>query len=524
MAVDQSLSALVLGMMFALQAHASLGRAATPLQPVPGSYLLSLDMRLDQERDLTIDDKPLSYWLDRLKDSNYSERKRAAQALIRIGPQAKDAVPDLIRMLRSEKDGVMQGLAAYALGAIGPAADDAVPTLADALGRATGGHMSPGHATARALVQIRERGALPILLPLLKHDREYVRRCAADAIVLAAPDDGPTLDAIVALLNNPDKGIHDTAVRVTRQLKPISKLAVPALIEGLRDESAYVRYDAATDLAAIGPDAEAAVPTLTELLRDEYVKVVAANAIWRIAADSEKVLPVLVEALNSQDKEQRRHAIYCLGLLGPRAKNALAALIDAVKDRDPVVRSRALEAIGKIGPEAEIAMADLEQVLSDGDAHSRILAAGAIWQISAKRESVFRVLVHSLRNGEPDSWLAAQYLGDMGPEARDAVPVLEDALRGNLIPSAYRDLVRVHAASALWRINGETTWALAVLIEYLDDPTREATYRAAVEALTEIGAQAKTALPHLQRGLQYPDSRTRELVAKAIKSINSEVR
>jgi HEAT repeat protein len=62
-------------------------------------------------------------------------QKQIAYTLGEIGPAAKDAVPQLIELLKSSKDpeGFLNVVAADALGKIGPAASNAVPALIVAL-------------------------------------------------------------------------------------------------------------------------------------------------------------------------------------------------------------------------------------------------------------------------------------------------------------------------------------------------------------------------------------------------------
>jgi HEAT repeat protein len=60
--------------------------------------------------------------------------------------------------------------------------------------------------------------------------------------------------------------------------------AVPTLAELLRDESHYVRHDAAFALGKFGPDAKSAVPALTAALKDKdsAVRTAAADALKKI--------------------------------------------------------------------------------------------------------------------------------------------------------------------------------------------------------------------------------------------------
>ena len=77
---------------------------------------------------------------DLANDNNYSDQHDALVALIRIGPRAKDALPELLKLIeRTEPECEDHGcvweerrrLSIKAVGAIGAAATDAVPYLTE---------------------------------------------------------------------------------------------------------------------------------------------------------------------------------------------------------------------------------------------------------------------------------------------------------------------------------------------------------------------------------------------------------
>ena len=109
-----------------------------------------------------------------------AERRRdAALALGAMGPDAKDAVPALIDVLKTDSDHGVRLFAAASLGAIGPDARDSVPALIDALKADSDIVVRRTAASALGAIGPDAKDAVPALLDVLKTDGdELVRYCA----------------------------------------------------------------------------------------------------------------------------------------------------------------------------------------------------------------------------------------------------------------------------------------------------------------------------------------------------------
>jgi hypothetical protein len=92
---------------------------------------------------------------------------------------------------------------------------------------------------------------------------------------------------------------------------------------------------------------------------------------------------------------------------------------------------------------------------------------------------------------------AAKALGDIGPAAKAAIPVL---LRSFAHTNAE---VRFRAVSAVLQIGGDPNILVPALKSVLKDPKREVRFNA-VGALRRLGARARPALPELMEALQDP--------------------
>ena len=84
---------------------------------------------------------------------------------------------------------------------------------------------------------------------------------------------------------------------------------------------------------------------------DEVVASKFGFAVYALAAigpDAEPALPALVEALKSRSAPMRLAAVYAIPTIAPGAPSARPALQSALRDRDPEVRAEAGRAIRRI--------------------------------------------------------------------------------------------------------------------------------------------------------------------------------
>lgn len=161
----------------------------------------------------------------------------------------------------------------------------------------------------------------------------------------------------------------------------------------------------------------------------------------------------LAEALKSPDFGTRYWALQELVRMGPRAKSAVTALAEAVEDPNPVISTNAAKALAAIGPDAKPAIPALVGVIKREQGKSNMngpsslswLAGKALTKIGlASIPELITLLAHKDRYVR---LTAADALGNMGPQARDAVPALTQALNDE------DELVRQWARVALDRID-----------------------------------------------------------------------
>ena len=316
-------------------------------------------------------------------------RAIAAGVLADIGPEAKGAVPDLIKALKSDDAEARQEVV-LALAAIGP---DAKPAVADLMTLLkTDGKVSRA-AAAVALSEIGAREAIPLLkqtvtdkkdpvLPLasarallkldggnadsvkvaasalvaaLSHEDSEVRIEAAQLLGSAGTLAAGSLPALIKATADQEVDVRLEALAAIAEMAPDSRTAVPKLIELLADPDLDIRGSAAYALGRIGPDAKSAVAPLQKLIssKDEYEQTIACYALCRIAATPEvtqKAIPLLVAALEDADSDLQVDAAIALGQIGAGSTEAKSALQKAAESKDEDLRKAASEALKKLAP------------------------------------------------------------------------------------------------------------------------------------------------------------------------------
>ena len=253
-----------------------------------------------------------------LKDEHPQVFAGAANAIHRIGPEAKEAVEPLVKLVKKD-DAFARRAGIYGLMGIGPEAKAAVPALIEALDHE---HFHTQYWACRALREIGPgaKAAVPVLVRLLKDDMASVRRHAAQALGGIGPE--------------------------------IGEEAIASLTAALKDPTEPVREDAAIALGKIGPPAKAAAPALEKALAKGPLAARApgARSLWLITGRPDPAVGVLVEELG--DFNWGYDAAQALGEIGPPAASAVPALRKLIES-DQVqedVRRAAADAIKRIDP------------------------------------------------------------------------------------------------------------------------------------------------------------------------------
>jgi HEAT repeat protein len=178
---------------------------------------------------------------------------------------------------------------------------------------------------------------------------------------------------------------------------------------------------------------EAIEPGLLELakhVRDSRIEVRRATLDFLETMDdaAAPAIPALLMALQDQDRFIRWQAVRTLGKVGriqtDKTVPAIAKLVNPKEDPD--VREAAATTLRSYGSAAEAALPQLIRMLNVGEAEVQESVIKAITGIGGpKVKAAMPALIISLDSRSPNvRRLAAEALGRMGSQARDALPAL----------------------------------------------------------------------------------------------------
>jgi len=225
----------------------------------------------------------------------------------------------------------------------------------------------------------------------------------------------PALAALIAALHDPESGVASGAAIALGHIRDPS--ARRPLIDAMGDARSPVASAAGAALGHFIDPSSAG--ELIPVLRHEQARRSVLGMLRRFPGEAS--IPVLVKALEDQDRELRRGAAFVLEELANA--QAEAALLRALKDEDGQVRASAARALGRLGDRA--ASGPVIGLLQDPDPGVRKAAASALSSVGGP-EAV-EPLIARLSDADV-RWEAVTALARIGDD-RAVKPVI--ALLGN---------------------------------------------------------------------------------------------
>ena len=134
-----------------------------------------------------------------------------------------------------------------------------------------------------------------------------------------------------------------------------AKNAVPGLMEIANESTSHTSIDCVMIVFdIIGPPAKEAVPFLLRCSTnaDRMVRYRAINALGRIHAEPDRVVPVLVNELRDPNSGLAFEVTQALGEFGADARSAVPALVEFLNKQDEQGKKFVVDALNQIDPEA----------------------------------------------------------------------------------------------------------------------------------------------------------------------------
>lgn len=446
-------------------------------------------------------------------------------------------------VLRVRREGIensrLVALAADALARLGQEAKPAIP----ALWRVVLENKNPDAITyaISALFAIDHSSGKYVSACLKELDRD--RRPNIGAVLMLSrlgPIAQPAIPRLIRSLKdmNAELGDYDVIVSALRSAGPPAPSQIPILIDYLSSENVLIRVEALNALSIYRPMSRDILERIVSVFAgpDSHACQRAYEILPKLDGVDSTLIPAIFEAILVDQSDCVGFALSIVQRIQPPGINAVPVLIRALSHPSPHARNTAAQLLGNIGPEAKIAIPDIiEGACSHGmpnefvgalpkigDEGIPLLLAGISKAAGEKNIDRLNCMEFSLSaygpRAVPDLMRLASdpnplirggaefSLHRIGPRASAAVPVL---IRNLGLPDD------ISAKGALVAIG---TAAVPALIIALDDPIPGARHGAAV-ALKGIGAGASAAAPALVRRTNDPDYKVWTAAIDALGSI-----
>ena len=398
------------------------------------------------------------------------------------------------RMLK-DRDPQYRLAAAGALYAIGPDAAEAVPALTEALGDEQVA-VRAGAAQALGNIGPAARSAEEGLKKLLNDNDAEVRVSAI--LAMGQVTGSPSPQPMVAALKDESPRVREVAGQL---LVKLGQPAIASLKPAVKDKDIGVRAQAVQVLGRI-KHADA-VPILIEAMEDED-RGVRDAAVLALAETGEPAIPALGGLLRHEDWQKRWAAAYALNSIG--STKTADQLVRALNDSDERVRDLAVAAMTRLGKDAIDALAKAAIDKEAGLRHSAILSLGAM-----EDAQTIPILQNALKDEDPFVREAA-VAGLGNTRSPKALPVLGEALQSDDAK------VRADAVQAMAKVGKDALEPLVAASKHDEWAVR----RAAAEGLGMLDLVDSVA--PLNRLLTDDDARVRSAAASGLARLGPAAR
>ncbi len=424
-------------------------------------------------------------------------------------PSRDSSVEDLIKYLGCANNSEFRRLAAELLGQMGSTATSAMPALLIAC---IDINATVRQAALNALETIDPgwtqnpavHKTLPELAKEFKHaycfKNSFSKEVSQAVYNLLQQIGEPAVSSLANLIVEEEDKIEYKirAISILRGLGSDAASAVPQLIQALRDKASKVRLAAAEALVSFGPVAKVAVPEIIVGLADRDVEVRKAMVACLVA--TEPAVPDLLPLMADQNPNVRKAVADALLQIGSQTIPMLIQTVSqwCTKPKTDIdnfekfqkMTETALHVLGKFGSDASSAKPTIALALVDPNLSIKFAAVQALinldlnWMSNPVVVEAIASLAEPRNSAENPEEIAGEIVVQTFIEiGAAAVPMLIDAL------TVGDRVTRQNAARALGQIGAEAKTAIPALTRALEDNHSLVQYEAA-RALQKINDPA----------------------------------
>jgi HEAT repeat protein len=264
---------------------------------------------------------------------------------------------------------------------------------------------------------LREKNAQPAaavsnLTHLIQHGEVRDRLRALESIAAYGAEAKSAVPALIDVLVGPPPQLPG----MTAGTRPPPQ--IPSVFAN--SAAASARRDAAIAIGEIGPGANAAVPALTWLIRagrDPYLAAYC-KALGKIGPAATNAVPLLEFALTNENHGIRLAAADALSRIVPQHCTKAVVVLRQLQHDAALAVVWVADATGFARKSPQL---DFENPASR---FFRMAATVSLWRLGLEKEPPTQAIIQELGNPGGDEIAYVELLGEIGPQASRAIPLL----------------------------------------------------------------------------------------------------
>ncbi len=402
------------------------------------------------------------------------------------------------------------------LSRMGPMARASVGDLTKTL--KTAGNVEVQRCAALALSAIGPdaKDAVPVLITSLQSDNAKLRAYAAHALGAIGPAAGDAAIALIDVITDKDPVVRREARDALKRIKAPPEVVLPYMGKIL---SAAEPANAAAAVMTLAELGEAAVPDLCKALDHKETCYWAALALAEIGPKAADAVPQLGKLLDHKSPDVRMQALLALAQIGTASK-PLAGKIDELLGNDPIegVRYAAAFALGMIGDKS-ISRDKLDEALDSADPFLKVTGAWALLKLSRGETPRLRKAIKNILTG-----LSSDNNNVRLAAARALADIdLPDALVGPPLAKVMAKLQADTPEKLMPIVDAFAALGSKAVPGCIRSLQNKRPFRFyAIQVLIRIGADAAPAVPALMATLDDPDATLRREALFALGAIGPD--